>query len=95
MARPWQSNEEYQVDIALKNALSDPETIRSIRPLHPYELFPETRGFIKQTATIYDILDVNRYAASNRTMLSGMPVRRNFVDDQWEGASRYSMEALG
>lgn len=96
MPGPWQSYEEFLVDQALEAAISDPETIRAIRPSHPQELFPKTRGIIKQTAGIQDILMADRYAASNRTRLSGMPVRREkLMEDDWTGTGRYSMEALG
>jgi hypothetical protein len=96
MAKPWQSYEEYLTDQALTAAVSDPETIRSIRPAHPLETFPQTRGLVKQEPNVLDILDINRYAASNRTHLSGFPVRRtSLIDDSWSGAGRYSMEALG
>lgn len=96
MGKPWQSYEEYLVDQALEAAISDPKTIRAIRPAQPQELFPKTRGFSKQAASIQDILSVDRYAASNRTRLSGMPVRREkLTEDDWTGTGRYSMEALG
>jgi len=95
MARPWQSYEEYQVDQALQSAISDPETIRDLRPRHPIELFPDTHGLFKQEPTIYDIMDVNRYGAANNKLLSGFTVRRTMVDDSWSGAGRYSMDALG
>lgn len=95
MARPWQSYEEYLTDQALQNATSDPETIRAIRPAHPYELFPNSRGTVKQEASIYDIMDTNRYAANNSKLMSGFTVRNTMVDDSWSGAGRYSMEALG
>lgn len=95
MARPWQSYEEYQVDQALQSAVSDGDTIRAIRPRGVGELFPNTRGILKQVPGINDIMDVNRYSASNSSYMSGFPVRRTMVDDQWSGAGRYSMEALG
>lgn len=94
MARPWQSYEEYQVDLALKSAIEAPDNIRK---WEPRVLFPEHRGIAKAEATIYDIMGFNRYAASNDAYLSGFPVRRSsaLVDDSWSGAGRYSMEALG
>lgn len=95
MSRPWQSYEEYQTEQALAAAVSDLDTIRSIRPAHPQELFPESRGVVKQEPTIFDIMDVNRYTASNASRLSGFPVRSTIQDDSWSGAGRYSMEALG
>ena len=96
MGKPWQSHEEFLVDRALEAAISDPKTIREIRPAHPQVLFPETRGMIKMVAGINDILSINRYAASNRSWLSGMPVRRTELDSgEWTGTGRYSMESLG
>lgn len=95
MAKPWQSHEEYLTDMALESAISDPETIRNTRGRTAPILFPDHRGISKGEATIYDIMDFNRYAATNRTLMSGFPVRRTFTDDSWSGAGRYSMEALG
>lgn len=95
MSRPWQSYEEYQVDQALQAAVSTVDKIRAIRPRVGAELFPQTRGLVKQEPSIYDIMDTNRYSASNNSHLSGFPVRRTFTDDSWSGAGRYSMEALG
>jgi len=95
VARPWQSYEEYQTEQALASAISDLETIRAIRPAHPQELFPNSRGITKNEPSIYDIMDVNRYTATNRSHMSGFPVRNTMVDDTWSGAGRYSMEALG
>lgn len=96
MGKPWQSHEEFLVDQALEAAISDPETIRSIRPAHPQILFPETRGMTKMVAGINDILSIDRYAASNRSWLSGMPVRRTeLASGEWTGTGRYSMESLG
>lgn len=95
MARPWQSYEEFQVDMALENAISDPETIRNTRWSGAPPLFTNHEGVIRQDATITDVLNVNRYAANHNTWLSGFPVRRTMIDDSWSGAGRYSMEALG
>jgi hypothetical protein len=51
---------------------------------------------IKMVAGINDILAINRYAASNRSWLSGMPVRRTeLASGEWTGTGRYSMESLG
>lgn len=95
MAGPWQSHEEYLVDMTLQNAISDPETIRAIRGRGAPVLFPNHEGVQRRDATIADILDVDRYAANNRSLMSGFPVRRSFTDDSWSGAGRYSMEPLG
>lgn len=95
MARPWQSHEEFLVDQALSTATADPEAIRALRPQYPNQLFPNARGLMKNEAQLLDILDVNRYMATNRGLLSGFPVRNTMVDDTWSGAGRYSMEALG
>ena len=97
MAKPWQTHEEYLTDQALEAALSlTPDEIRELRPQHPLELFPQNRGFVKQTATVMDILTTNRYTATNRSWLSGMPVRRTqLADGDWTGTGRYSMDSLG
>lgn len=95
MAGPWQSYEEYQVDLALQAAVSTGDKIRSIRPRVSEELFPESRGMMKQVPSVYDILGIRRNNAANNSLLSGYPVRRNFTDDSWSGSSRYSMEVLG
>lgn len=92
MARPWQTHEEHLTDMAIQSATVAPDQIRA---WEPRELFPETRGVMKQEATVMDILYFNRYAASNNALISGFPVRSSFVDDSWSGSGRYSMEALG
>lgn len=94
MSKPWQSYEEYQVDQALQAAIDAPENIRK---WEPRTLFPDSRGVAKKEATIYDVMGINRYAASNNAYLSGFPVRRSsaLIDDSWSGSSRYSMDALG
>lgn len=95
MARPWQSFQEMQIDRALTAAISDPETIRSIRPMHPQDPFPERRGFQKQSMNIETVMNIDRYVATNRSWLSGMPVMRSMLnDDAYMGSSRYSMNAL-
>jgi hypothetical protein len=81
--------------MALERAVSDPETIRNTRWMNAPVLFPDHSGVQRRDATIYDIMDVNRYAANNRSLMSGFPVRRSFTDDSWAGAGRYSMEPLG
>jgi hypothetical protein len=94
--KPWQSRQEMLVDIALESAVSDPETIRSIRPVVPQQLSPESRGFAKQESGIMDVLSLSRYAPSYRSWVSGAPVmfRNGFIDDSFEGSGRYSMQSL-
>lgn len=94
--RPWQSRSEMLVDMALQSAVSDPDTIRQIRPSHPMELMPRRDGFAKQTMTIYDVLNVDRYAPSNRSWVSGAPIafRDGFMDDNFSSSGRYSMQSL-
>lgn len=93
MSKPFQSYEEYQVDLALQSAIDSPENIRQPRR----ELFPDSRGITKQEANIYDVMSFNRYTARNDSFLSGFPVRRSsaLIDDSWSGSGRYSMDALG
>ncbi len=93
--RPWQSYQEFLVDQALTSAVSDPETIRQIRPRHPQQLMPERRGFVKQSLDLNTVLNINRYVATNRSWLSGMPVMKSAMsEDAYMGSQRYSMGAL-
>jgi len=95
--RPWQSREEMLVDIALDSAVSDPKTIREIRPVVPQQLMPERRGFIKQELGVMDILSIDRSAPTYRSWISGAPVmfqRAQMNDDQFSGSGRYSMQSL-
>lgn len=95
MAKPWQTHEEYLTDVALQSALASPDEVRVQRNLNAPVLFPDHRGVQRKDAGISDILSINRYAANNRSYISGMPVRNSFVDDEWSGSGRYSMEPLG
>ena len=95
--RPWQSREENLTDLALQNAISDPETIRAIRPVVPQQLMPERRGFLKQELGVMDILSIDRSAPSYRSWVSGAPVmfqRAQLNDDKFSGSGRYSMQSL-
>lgn len=95
-SRPWQNRQEMLVDIALQSAISDPETIRKIRPVVPQELMPESRGMIKQEMSIMDVLTLDRQMPTYRSWLSGAPVmfRDGFMDDNFSGSSRYSMQGM-
>ena len=94
--RPWQSRQEMLTDIALQSAISDPETIRQIRPVVPQQLMPQTRGMIKREYGIMDVLNTDRFAPTYRSWVSGAPVmfRNGLVDDSFEGSGRYSMQSL-
>jgi hypothetical protein len=95
MPKPWQSFQEFQVDRALEAATSDPETIRQLRPMHPQDPFPPRMGFSKQVLDINTVMNIDRYVATNRSWLSGMPVMESsFTDDEYMGSGRYSMGAL-
>jgi len=96
MAKPWQSRQEMLVDLALESAISDPETIRQIRPVTPIQMSPERYGYSKRESGIIDVLSLQRNAPSNRSWVSGAPVmfRNGFIDDSFEGSSRYSMQSL-
>ncbi len=95
MAKPWQSFQEFQIDRALEAAISDPETIRQLRPMHPIDPFPERLGFGKQVMDINTVMNIDRYVATNRSWISGMPVMQtSFEDNDYMGSSRYSMSAL-
>ena len=95
MARPWQSRQEFLVDQALQAAISDPDTIRAIRPTVPQQLFPQTRGFIKQSPNLMDIFSMSRYGVANRSWISGMPVMPEMNTGDFEATGRYSMNSLG
>lgn len=96
MSRPWQSRQEFLVDQALQAAISDPETIRQIRPVVPQQLFTQRDGFRKQVPDIMSVLTMHRYTPTYRSWLSGMPVMQNdFEEGNFLGASRYSMNSLG
>jgi hypothetical protein len=84
------------VDQALKNAISDPETIRKIRPVVPQQLFPETRGLVKREMGVMDALTIDRAFPTYRSWVSGAPVmfRDGFMDDNFSSSSRYSMQGL-
>lgn len=84
--------------MALQTAISDPETIRQIRPVHPQQLFTVREGYAKQTMGIMDVLNIDRYVASNRSWVSGAPVMfrdGTFMEDNFSSSSRYSMQSLG
>lgn len=95
-SRPWQSRQEMLVDIALESAISDPETIRKTRPVVPQQLFPESRGMVKNEMGVMDVLTLDRNFPTYRSWISGAPVmfRDGFMDDNFEGSSRYSMQGL-
>lgn len=95
-SRPWQSRQEMLTDIALQNAISDPDTIRAIRPVVPQQLFTNTRGMAKNEMSITDVLTVDRDFPTYRSWMSGAPVmfRNGFMDDNFSGSSRYSMQGL-
>ncbi|CAB4185363.1 hypothetical protein UFOVP1130_39 [uncultured Caudovirales phage] len=97
-AKPWQSHTETLVDNALRSAISDPESIRQIRPNHPHQLFAPREGYAKQTLGIMDVLNIDRYTASNRSWVSGAPVMfrdGTFMEENFSSSSRYSMQSLG
>ena len=95
--KPWQSRAEMLVDMALKNAISDHDTIQAIRPVVPQQLMPQSRGFAKQEMGIMDVLNTDRFAPTYRSWVSGAPVmfRDGFMDANFESGSRYSMQGLG
>ena len=96
-SKPWASRQEMLVDIALESAVSDPETIRQIRPVVPQQLMPERHGFAKRESGIMDVLSLERHNPTYSSWVSGAPVmfRNGFIDDSFSGSSRYSMQNLG
>lgn len=96
MARPWQSRQEMLTDQALEAAISDPDTIRAIRPAVPQQLFPDRMGLVKQEPTVMDILNTDRYAPTFRSWVSGLPVMHSeLTEGTFDGSGRYSMNTLG
>lgn len=90
--RPWQSREEFLVDVALNAARSTDEAIRTVRPPVNAELFPERRGFAQEQPTIQQVLNVDRWTPTNRSWLSGIVVRPSIISDHsWSGTARNSM----
>lgn len=84
------------VDMALQSAISTPEDIRAIRPVVPQQLFPESRGMMKQEMGVADALTIDRQFPTYRSWVSGAPVmfRNGFMEDNFSGSSRYSMQGL-
>lgn len=95
-SRPWQSRQEMLTDLALQSAISSPEEIRKIRPVVPQQLFPDSRGMVKNEMGIMDVLSTDRFAPTYRSWISGAPVmfRNGFMDDNFSSSSRYSMQGL-
>lgn len=95
--KPWQTRQEFLVDIALESAISDPETIRNTRPVVPQVLFPEVRGFIKMEHGIMSVLNTSREVPVYRSWVSGAPVmlhNGSLVDDTFSGSDRYTMQPM-
>lgn len=82
--------------MALQSAISTPEDIRAIRPVVPQQLFPESRGMMKQEMGVADALTIDRQFPTYRSWVSGAPVmfRNGFMEDNFSGSSRYSMQGL-
>lgn len=96
MANPWQSRQEMLTDQALQAAISDPDTIRSIRPSVPQQLFPERFGYPRYVPGVMDILNMGREGVSFRSWVSGMPVMKHeLLGGEFDGTQRYSMNSLG
>lgn len=95
-SKPWQSRQEMLVDMALQSAISTPEDIRAIRPVVPQQLFPQSRGMVKQEMGVADALTIDRAFPTYRSWVSGAPVmfRNGFMEDNFSGSSRYSMQGL-
>ena len=95
--KPWQTRQEFLVDLALDSAISDPETIRQTRPIVPMEVFPERRGFTKNEHGIMSILNTSREVPVYRSWVSGAPVmlhNGSLGDDTFSGSDRYTMQPM-
>ena len=95
--KPWQTRQEFLVDLALDSAISDPETIRQTRPIVPMEVFPERRGVTKNEHGIMSILNTSREVPVYRSWVSGAPVmlhNGSLVDDTFSGSDRYTMQPM-
>lgn len=98
MPGPWQSREEYLVDDALARALAGTrEQLEVMRPIAlPQQLFPNRLGFRQMQPTITDVFAIGREGVTNRSWLSGMPVRPAVITDQtWSSGTRNSTLAGG
>ena len=78
------------------SAISDPKTIRETRPAVPQQLFPETRGIAKREMSVMDVLTIDRQFPTYRSWISGAPemFKNGFMEDNFSGTSRYSMQGL-
>lgn len=73
---PWQSRTEYLVDQALQSWDTSDEALRYQRPqgVPDRPLFPARTGMRRSEATIRDVLNIDRYMATNRSWVSGFPI---------------------
>jgi len=101
--RPWQSRTEFLVDQALQTNFAADDALRAMAsPGHGRgDLFPARTGFRRTEATIGDVLNIDRYVATNRSWVSGFPIEYqgghrvyNNGDDQQNSGSTYSQGAL-
>ena len=92
--KPWQSHQEMLVDIALESAISTPEQIRNIRPIVAPNLFPNSRGMLKQEPDLMSILHLSRDDINARSWVSGAAIMfrtGQMVDNSFSGTLRNSM----
>lgn len=93
--RPWQSRSEYLVDQALASWFAEDDALRNLPPV---ALPPTVRpDYGRRAWTIHDVLNVDRYAATNRSWTSGFPnaTQKRTEDavarEMFSGSSRFNM----
>lgn len=74
-ARPWQSHAESLIDRSLASNFASDDALRQLPPPFVRAAFPERTGFRKIEPTIQDVLNIDRYAPSNRAFTSGFPAK--------------------
>lgn len=92
MQRPWAGREDRLMSQALELMEVPAEEIRKIKPIIPMTMFPdETIRYDRQSLTIGDALDVDRWKPTMRSWISGpsRAVRRaDMQEDVWSGTMR-------
>lgn len=94
---PWQSRTEFLIDESLATWMAPDEAIRAMVPAARRDVdpFPARTGFAKEEWTIEAVLNIDRYAPTNHSWISGVPAQKSYLnDDGSQASSRYSMGAM-